>query len=137
MQHPERVEEEQTVKVVENHEGGTWERLATDPRSEHGDVHAGVGSSAPKTVKGRSLETRTRRRETTSCHATRETARQARGAASGVILLLGSTTTMQMSEPRGSIIEHDERTRGSGHRILKGTMPPDGVSVEARGIPRP
>lgn len=38
MQYPERVEEEQTVKVVENHEGGTWDRLATDPRSGHGFV---------------------------------------------------------------------------------------------------
>jgi hypothetical protein len=65
VQYPERVEEEQAVKVVENHGGGTRDRLATGPRSGHGHVLAGVGSSAPKTVKGRSLETRTRRRETT------------------------------------------------------------------------
>jgi len=52
-------------------------RLATGLRSGHGLVLAGVGSSAPKTVKGRSLETRTRRRETTSRHALRATARQA------------------------------------------------------------
>lgn len=59
------------------------------------------------------------------------------GVVTGAILFLGSTTTMQMSEPRGSSIEHDERTRGSGLRTVKGTIPPDGVSAEARGIPRP
>lgn len=70
-------------------------------------------------------------------HALRATVAQARGVASGEIPLLGSTTTMQMMQPQGWIIEQDERTRGTGHRILQGTVPPDGVSAKARGIPRP
>jgi len=41
----EEVEEEQAVRVVRNHEGGTRDRLAADLRSDHGNVEAGVDSS--------------------------------------------------------------------------------------------
>lgn len=136
MQHPGRVEEEQAVKVVENHEGGTRDRLATGLRSEHGDVPAGVGSSAPETVKGRSLATRTRRRETTSCHAPRATARQAGGAAPGAILLLSSTTTMQVIGPKGVIAEHGRTHTREWSSYPQATMPPDGAPVKTGGIPK-
>jgi len=39
------VGEEQTVEVVQNHAGGTWERLAVSPRREREGVFPGIGLS--------------------------------------------------------------------------------------------
>jgi len=57
VQYPCRVGEEQAVRVVENHAGGTRGGLATCLRSDAGNGEAGVDSSASNTVEGRSLET--------------------------------------------------------------------------------
>lgn len=106
--------------MVQNHGDGTRDRLATGRRSRHGDVQVGVDSSAPDTVKGRSLETRTRRRETDRTVTLHGKPRRGAGKVGpreqspGLV----ETTTMQTMPMQIGSSSNDERTRGKGHRIV-------------------
>lgn len=100
VQHPGRVGEEQTVKVVQDHEGGARGGLATCLRSDHGDVLAGRGLLGSRdsggAIFGNSSETsydqpEGRRRERLVGRPSGDAARQVRhGGAHGAIRGSGS-----------------------------------------------
>lgn len=140
MQYPGGVGEEQAVKVVQDHEGGARDRLASDLRSANGDVRAGRGLLGSRdsggAIFGNSNETSYGGPDGTRRGATLEVTRQGRG--SGAIRAPGRHDDDDDENGASRTRRARRSTRGRESRNLKRPpVSPGGVTAKAWGIPRP